>query len=237
METIIDRWEEPSLPVVETDARFPVRRLFCVGQNYVAHAREMGGDPNRQPPCFFCKPSTSVVADGGAVPYPPATSNLHHEVELVVALSQGGSCIPLERALTCVFGFAVGLDLTRRDLQAEAKKAGRPWDMAKGFDAAAPIGELHPASELEGFSELSPDTGGLVGAIELSVNGERRQSGDLSQMTWGVGEIISQLSTLLTLMPGDLIFTGTPSGVGPVERGDQIVARIQGVGELRVAIV
>ena len=227
MEFVIERWAVPSLAVIGTDARFPVRRLFCVGQNYASHAREMGSDPQRRPPCFFMKPSTAVVAGGGAIPYPLATRNLHHEVELVAALSSGGSQVPVDRALDCVFGYAVGLDLTRRDLQSEAKQNGRPWDMAKGFDASAPIGHLRCAREVDP----------RAGAIELSVNGASRQRGELSDMTWDVAEIIAQLSTLVSLLAGDLIFTGTPSGVGPVERGDRIEARIDGVGELQVVII
>ncbi len=206
---------------------FPVRRIFCVGQNYAAHAREMGSDPSRQPPCFFTKPADAVVTGGGTVPYPPATANLHHEIELVVALGSGGAAIEPAAALTCVFGYAAGIDLTRRDLQAAAKAAGLPWDMAKGFDCSAPIGALRPAGEIGHPAR---------GAIGLSVNGSVRQKGDLADMIWSVADVIAQLSQLVVLQAGDLIFTGTPEGVGPVQRGDLLTGTIEGVGSVTVTL-
>ncbi|MEI8395855.1 MAG: fumarylacetoacetate hydrolase family protein [Rhodospirillaceae bacterium] len=223
-------FEPPIRPVVTiagSGAVFPVRRIFCVGQNYAAHAREMGSDPSRQPPCFFTKPADAVVTGGGTVPYPPATANLHHEIELVVALGSGGAAIEPAAALTCVFGYAAGIDLTRRDLQAAAKAAGLPWDMAKGFDCSAPIGALRPAGEIGHPAR---------GAIGLSVNGSVRQKGDLADMIWSVADVIAQLSQLVVLQAGDLIFTGTPEGVGPVQRGDLLTGTIEGVGSVTVTL-
>lgn len=206
---------------------FPVRRIFCVGRNYAEHAREMGGDPSREEPFFFTKPADAVVTDGAPTPYPPKTSDFHHEIELVVALDGGGADVPVGEALDLVFGYAVGLDMTRRDLQAAAKKAGRPWDMAKGFDESAPIGAIATKSDIGHPSR---------GAITLSVNGVPRQEGDLSDMIWSVPETIAFLSTLVRLAPGDLIFTGTPSGVGPVMRGDRLAGFIERVGRLETEI-
>ncbi len=207
---------------------FPLRRIFCVGQNYAEHAREMGGDPSRNPPFFFTKPTDAVVINGAEAAYPGRTENLHHEIELVVALGEGGAEIPVAEAESHIFGYAAGLDLTRRDLQAEAKKAGRPWDMAKGFDASAPIGLIHPAA-LTGHPR--------AGRIALTVNGEIRQQGDLKDMTWSVAEIISILSSYVALAPGDLIFTGTPAGVGSLRRGEVLRGAIDGVGEVETRIV
>lgn len=218
----------PVLPVADSDGSFPVRRVYCVGRNYADHAREMGGNPDREPPFFFGKPSDAVVPGGGDIAYPPLTSNLHHEVELVVALGGGGRDIPVEKALACVFGYAVGIDLTRRDLQAAFKEKGQPWEMAKGFDQSAPVSALMPAAR--GGHPSS-------GAIWLSVDGIERQRGDLAQMTWNVAEVIAHLSAYLLLAPGDLIFTGTPSGVGPLVRGNQVRCGIQGIGELEIALV
>jgi fumarylpyruvate hydrolase len=206
--------------------KFPVRRIFCVGRNYADHAREMGHDPNREPPFFFMKPADALVVGGAPTPYPPATSDLHHEIELVVALGQGGSNIAPADALSHVWGYAVGLDLTRRDLQDVARKAARPWDMAKGFDASAPIGELVPAAGID------PTHGGIA----LMVNGTVRQQGDLAQMIWPVADAIAYLSTLVALAPGDLIFTGTPAGVGPLLRGDVLEGSVAGVGLVRTTI-
>ena len=228
METVIPVPAIPSLSVRGSDARFPVRRVYCVGRNYADHAREMGGDPNREPPFFFGKPQDTVVPGGGALPYPPATANLHHEVELVVALARGGQDLSPEAALACIFGYAVGIDLTRRDLQAKAKDKGQPWDTAKGFDQSAPVSEVVPASTLG-----HPGSG----SIWLQVNGVERQRGDLSQMTWRVPEVISHLSRFFTLAPGDLIFTGTPAGVGALVRGDQVRCGIDGIGELEIRLV
>lgn len=220
----------PSLAVADSDARFPIRRVYCVGRNYADHAREMGAHDQadgREPPFFFSKPADAVVSDG-EVPYPPATANLQHEVELVVALATGGADIPVERALDCVFGYTVGLDLTRRDVQGRAKEKGHPWDMGKGFDASAPTGVLQPAARIG-----HP----VQGAIWLRVNGETRQQGDLAAMSWKVAEVIANLSTYVRLAPGDLIFTGTPAGVSTVVRGDVLEGGIDGVGSLRIRLV
>ena len=207
--------------------RFPVRRIFCVGRNYAAHAREMGHDPDREPPFFFTKPADALVIGGADTPYPPQSNDLHHEMEQVVAIGTGGADIAAAAALGHVWGYAAGLDLTRRDLQAEAKKLGRPWDMAKGFDHSAPIGLLVPAAGI--------DPG--RGRIELRVNGELRQSSDLDQLIWSVPEVIAYLSHLVRLAPGDLIFTGTPEGVAACERGDVLEGMIEGVGPVRTRIV
>ena len=215
-----------TLPVDGSDAVFPVVRVFCVGRNYAEHAVEMGHDPDREPPFFFMKPAVAVVPGGGSLPFPSATEDLHHEIELVVALRSGGTDIPTHGALEHVFGYAVGLDMTRRDLQARAKEAGRPWDMAKGFDRSAPISAIRPADAI-GHPE--------AGAIWLKVNGELRQEGDLAQQIWKVAETIVYLSTLVELRPGDLIMTGTPKGVGRVMRGDVLEGHIDGVGELAVS--
>ena len=212
------------IAVEGTAAVFPVGRVYCVGRNYAEHAIEMGHDPDREPPFFFMKPADAVVPPG-PLPFPVQTQELHHEVELVVALGKGGHAIPEDAALDHVFGYAVGLDMTRRDLQAVAKKAGRPWDMAKGFDQSAPTGSIRTVQEI-GHPEQ--------GAVWLRINGELRQEGDLAQQIWKVPETISYLSTLVTLRPGDLIMTGTPSGVGPVEPGDRLEGHIDGVGDVTV---
>jgi fumarylpyruvate hydrolase len=218
----------PSVAIAATTARFPVHRIYCVGRNYAAHVREMGNDPAREPPTFFTKPADAVVANGAAVPYPPRTTSLHHEVELVVAIGEGGAAIPATEALRHVYGYAVGNDLTRRDLQNEAKKHGRPWDTSKGFDHSAPVGTIR---RVEG------ENGHLTrGAIWLEVNGASRQSADLSEMIWSVPQVIAELSQFFRLMPGDLIFTGTPEGVGPLERGDRIECGIEGLETLRNTI-
>jgi fumarylpyruvate hydrolase len=214
-----------TVEVAGTDAVFPVARVYCVGRNYAEHSREMGHDPDREPPFFFMKPADAVVPPG-RLPFPGRTQELHHEVELVVALGEGGSDIPEERALDHVFGYAVGLDMTRRDLQAAAKEARRPWDMAKGFDQSAPTGPIRPAAEIGHPAR---------GAVWLRINGQPRQEGDLAQQIWSVPETISYLSTLVTLRPGDLIMTGTPKGVGPVEPGDRLEGHIDGVGDLSVS--
>lgn len=216
-----------SVPVRGTLGRFPVHRIYCVGRNYAAHTIEMGGDPNREAPFFFQKNPDSVVLDGGDFPYPPRSSNVHHEIELVVALSRGGKDIPIERALDHVYGYAVGLDMTRRDLQDECKKAGRPWEIGKAFEHSAPMGEIVPAS-LIGHPEN--------GAIWLKVNGEIRQQGDLNHMIWKVPEMISYLSGLFELQPGDLIMSGTPSGVGAIVRGDVMEGHVEGIGTLRAKV-
>jgi fumarylpyruvate hydrolase len=216
-----------SLEIQGLEQRFPVRRIFCVGRNYAEHSREMGGDPARETPFFFTKPASAIVANNAVIAYPARTANLHHEIELVVALNQPASAISVERARECVYGYAVGNDLTRRDLQGEAKQAGRPWDTGKGFDNSAPVSALVPRSQCGWLAS---------GAISLSVNGELRQSGDLSQMIWSVEEIIAELSTLFSLHPGDLIFTGTPAGVGAVGPGDVMEGRIDCVGRLLTTI-
>jgi fumarylpyruvate hydrolase len=216
-----------SLPV-DGGGSIAVRRIYCVGQNYRAHALEMGGDPDRQLPFFFTKPADAILHDGATMPYPPMTEALEHEVELVVALGGGGANVAVTDALALVMGYAVGLDMTRRDLQAAAKKAGRPWDMAKGFDHSAPCGKLMPAAR-SGVMDS--------GAIWLRVNGEMRQSSDLSLMIWRVPEVIAELSRYVTLMPGDLIYTGTPENVGAVRIGDLLRAHVDGLAELHVTIV
>ncbi len=221
-------WENPSLPIFGSEALFPVRRIYCVGRNYAAHAREMGHDPDREPPFFFAKPADSIVPNGGDVPYPVATKNLHPEIELVVALGEGGWNIPVGSANDCIFGYGVGLDLTRRDMQGVAKDMGRPWDLSKGFDNAAPMTALRPVSEV-GHIES--------GTISLTVNGERRQKGDLADMIWNVPETINYLSSLIELKAGDLIFTGTPDGVAAIERGDILEGHVDGLDDLRVELI
>ncbi|MBP2229892.1 fumarylpyruvate hydrolase [Azospirillum agricola] len=222
----IPLWTQPSVPVTGGDP-FPVRRIYCVGRNYAAHAREMGADPDREPPFFFLKPADAIVADGATTPYPPKTANLHHEIELVVAIAKGGRDIPVATALEHVFGYAVGLDMTRRDLQNAAKKEGKPWDMGKGFDQSAPCSAIRTVADIG-----HPDKG----AITVSVNGALRQKGDLSDLIWSVAETISYLSGLVELQPGDLIYTGTPEGVGPVVAGDVLTGAVEGVGTLTLTI-
>jgi len=208
--------------------RFPVRRIFCVGRNYADHAREMGSDPDREPPFFFTKPADAVLIAGADMPYPPQTESLHFEMELVLAIGTGGADIAAADALDHIYGYAAGLDMTWRDLQDAAKKTGRPWDMAKGFDASAPIGEIAPASRIGHPA---------AGRIELRTGDTLRQSSDLSMMIWSVPEIISTLSGLVRLEPGDLVMTGTPAGVGAVARGDRLEGRIEGVGSVSTTIV
>jgi fumarylpyruvate hydrolase len=220
----------PHNPVTVPIARgglFAVRRVYCVGRNYAEHIIEMGND-TRDPPFFFAKPADAVVVGGAAIPYPPQTADFHHEIELVVAIGKDGTDIAVEQALDHVYGYAAGLDMTRRDLQAMAKKAGRPWEMAKGFDFSAPIGTIEPASSIGHPA---------AGAITLVVNGTERQRGDLGDQIWSVGETIAYLSQFVTLRAGDLIMTGTPAGVGAVVRGDVIEGTIAGVGTVRTAIV
>ncbi len=216
-----------SVEVRGTSDRFPVHRIYCVGRNYADHAREMGGDPDREPPFFFMKPADSVVPSGASIPYPSRTTNFHHELELVIALGKGGHNIPVDRALDHVYGYAVGNDFTRRDLQTALRNVGRPWDVSKGFDRAAAIGAIRPVS-----------AGGhvLKGHMYLKVNGELRQDNDLAQMIWSVPEIIAELSTFFDLEAGDLIYTGTPAGVGPLKAGDRIEAGIDGLDTLTTTI-
>jgi fumarylpyruvate hydrolase len=225
---VIPAWDLPALPVKGTEALFPVRRIHCVGRNYAEHAREMGGDPDREPPFFFSKPPDAIVPDGGDVPYPPQTQKLAYEMELVVAVGKGGANVARDAALDHVFGYAVGIDLTRRDLQAAAKEKGRPWEPGKAFDKSAPVSTIHPASEIG-----HPTSG----RIWLQVNGEVRQQGDLSQMIWPVRDIIAYLSQLYALQPGDLIYTGTPAGVGMVKQGDELHGGVDGVERISVRIV
>lgn len=215
-----------SVAVRDSMDRFPVHRVYCVGRNYAAHAREMGHD-DREPPFFFLKNPDDVVEADTPVPYPPLTADLHHEVELVVALASGGSDIPVESALSHVYGYAIGLDLTRRDVQAEAKKAARPWATAKAFAHSAPIGAIVPAATIGHPAK---------GTLTATVNGEARQEGDLADMIWSVPEIIAHLSQWFVLAPGDLIFTGTPAGVGELKRGDVVIGAIEGLGQLEVRI-
>lgn len=217
---------QPMLPIVG-GGRFPVGRIFCVGRNYAEHAREMG-DAVAEPPFFFIKPASCLPTTPGKLPYPPRTEDLHHEVELVVALELGGADIAEADALRHVFGYAAGLDMTRRDLQGAAKDKRRPWDMGKSFDGAAPVGAITPAAEAGDLGDV---------AIALTVDGETRQSGRTSEMLWNVPAIIAELSTYIRLMPGDLIFTGTPAGVGAVVRGNVLEARIEGLAPLEVEIV
>lgn len=218
----------PTVQVVGSALCFPVRRIFCVARNYPEHAREMGMGDGRAPPFFFTKPADAVIASGSDVPYPPRTANLHHEIELVVALGAGGRSIGIDTALSLVFGYAVGNDLTRRDVQAAAKEQGRPWDVAKGFDHAAPITPIVPVALAD-----HPTSG----RIWLEVNGMPRQQGDLSDMIWSVPEVIAELSTWFELAPGDLVFTGTPAGVGPLVPGDLVQGGVEGVGVLEHRIV
>ena len=215
---------QPAVPV-EGGGLFPVRRIYCVGRNYAAHAREMG-DTGREPPFFFAKPADAVVPGGATIPYPPDTADLHHEVELVVAIGREGVDVPVERALELVYGYAVGVDLTRRDRQAELKAKARPWELAKGFDRSAPVAPIRPASR--GHVER--------GLIRLSIGGELRQSGDIADMIWSPAEVIATLSRSFALQPGDLIFTGTPEGVGPVQRGETLTGEIDGLPTLEVTL-
>ncbi len=217
-----------TLPVAGATARFPVHRVYCVGRNYAAHAVEMGHDPDRDPPFFFQKNPSNLASDGADFPYPPMTGDVHHEIELMVALGAGGSDIPVERARDCVWGYGVGIDMTRRDLQAEAKKLGRPWESAKAFEHSAPCGPIIPAAEIG-----HPDEG----AIWLKVDGAMRQEGDLAQLIWKVPEVIAELSRLFELRAGDIIMTGTPAGVGPVQRGEVLEGNIDGVGTLTTRVV
>jgi fumarylpyruvate hydrolase len=228
MEYAITPPARPWLPVRGSDAIFPVHRIYCVGRNYAAHTIEMGGDPDREEPFFFQKNPDNLVKDGGDFPYPPRSSDVHHEIEMVVALGSGGRDIPLDRALDCVFAYGVALDMTRRDLQGQCKKAGRPWEIGKAFEQSAPCTELVRAAEIGHPAD---------GDIWLKVNGETRQQGDLNHMIWKVPEMISYLSGLFELAPGDLILSGTPSGVGPVTRGDTLHGHVDRVGDLHCKVV
>ena len=232
MTYVIQPPAQASLPVAGSDQQFPVRRLYCVGRNYAAHAREMGFDPDREPPFFFCKPADSVVpvAKGKVLEldYPVETSNYHYEIELVVAIGKGGRDIPQEQANEHVWGYAVGLDMTRRDRQMQMREMGRPWELGKAFDRSAPIGPLHPASEVG-----HPQHAG----IWLQVNGSDKQRSDIDKLIWSVPETIAYLSRFFELQPGDLIMTGTPEGVGPVIKGDLMVGGVDGLGEIQARVI
>lgn len=219
--------EQATLSVAGSTERFPVHRVYCVGRNYAAHAVEMGHDPDKEPPFFFQKNPDNLVADATEFPYPTASNDVHHEIELLVALHSGGEDIAVEDALDCVFGYGVSLDMTRRDLQGEMKKLGRPWEIGKAFEMSAPAGPISAVADVG-----HPD----AGEIWLKINDEVRQSGDLNQMIWKTAEMIAILSTLFTLRPGDVILTGTPAGVGPVQRGDSMHGHVAGVGDLRLTV-
>jgi fumarylpyruvate hydrolase len=232
MSDVIPAWERLAIPVAGGDGSFPVRRIFCVGRNYADHAKEMGGDASKEPPFFFTKSADAIVPvvppNVGRVAYPLATSNYHHEIELVVAIGASGVKLTPEHAQALVFGYAVGLDMTRRDLQNEMREKKRPWDIGKSFAQAAPIAPIHRTAA----------TGVLArGAIELDVNGTARQRGDLADMIWDVPHVLAFLSQLYRLEPGDLIFTGTPAGVGAVKAGDRLDGRIAGLSPLSIEIV
>jgi fumarylpyruvate hydrolase len=223
-------FQEPSIssvPIAGSELEFPVHRIYCVGRNYSEHAREMGFEPDREAPFFFAKPSDAVVRDGATIPYALATQNLHHEIELVVAIGKDGVNIASESALEHVYGYAVGIDMTRRDLQLAARDKGRPWDVGKGYDQSAPIGAIRSATAIG-----HPSSGG----IRLDVNGERRQSADLKDLLWPVPDLIAELSKLFVLRAGDLLFTGTPAGVGPVKPGDELHGAVDGVGAISIKI-
>jgi fumarylpyruvate hydrolase len=224
---VIDPPATVSLPIRGIDQRFPVRRIYCVGRNYAAHAKEMGKDPEREPPFFFQKPSDALVEDGGVVPYPPQTTNLHHEIEWVVAIGRGGRNIQVTDANAHVFGYSVGIDLTRRDLQNAAKDLGRPWEWGKSFDHSAPCAALVTAAEI-GHPQ--------AGRIWLSVNGVIRQQGDIADLIWSVPEVIAEISASMRLEPGDLIYTGTPAGVGAVQPGDVLEGGVEGVANIQIRI-
>jgi fumarylpyruvate hydrolase len=217
---------QPAIAVAGTSKMFPVRRIWCVGRNYIEHIREMGQD-ERAPPFFFAKPADAIVPDGGIVPYPPLTKDLHHEVELVVALKSGGRNIPVAKANDCIYGYAVGIDLTRRDLQIASRDVKRPWEIGKAFDGSAPCGALRPAGEIGHPTK---------GKITIKANGKVRQDGDLNQMIWNIPECISKLSEMVQLAAGDIIMTGTPSGVGATVAGDKLECEVEGVGKLTVTI-
>ncbi len=227
MEYAIPCPPQASLSVVGTESRFPIRRVFCVGRNYAAHAREMGKDPEREPPFFFTKPADAVIESPCTVPYPPLTNDLHHEMELVVAIGKGGADIPRDAVMDHIWGAAVGIDLTRRDLQAEAKKMGRPWDWGKAFDLSAPMSPIVPIQQVTSLE---------TGRIWLAVNGEVRQDADIADMIWSVRDHVAYLSQSMTLVPGDLVMTGTPAGVAAVTPGDVMTGGVDGIGTLDVTI-
>ena len=232
MNYVFEPEPQVAVPVVGSDAYYPVRRIYCVGRNYAAHAREMGFDPDREPPFFFCKPDNSIVVVPPGktvdVAYPSQSSDYQHEIELVVAIGKAGRDITVERANEHVFGYAVGLDMTRRDLQLRARDKGRPWELGKAFDASAPIAPIHPASKIGHPTQ---------GAVWVQVDGADRQRSDIAKLIWSVPEVIANLSIFFELQPGDLIYTGTPEGVGKVERGQTMRGGVDGLGELSVRVV
>ncbi|MDH3668364.1 MAG: fumarylacetoacetate hydrolase family protein [Paracoccaceae bacterium] len=227
MEYAIKPPTRPWLPIRGSDAIFPIHRIYCVGRNYAAHTIEMGGDPDREEPFFFQKNPDNLVTKGADFPYPARSEDVHHEIEMAVALGSGGRDIPVDQALDCVWGYGVALDMTRRDLQAQCKKAGRPWEIGKAFEQSAPCSDLVPAAEIGHPSD---------GAIWLKVNGETLQEGDLNHMIWKVPEMITYLSGLFELAPGDLILSGTPAGVGPVKRGDELHGHVDGLHDLHCRV-
>jgi fumarylpyruvate hydrolase len=232
MKYAIAGWDVPTVPVAGTDLRYPVRHIYCVGRNYAEHAKEMGGDATKEPPFFFTKPADAVVPvvppATGEIFYPMATKNFHHEIELVVAIGERGAMVAPEQAQALIYGYAVGLDMTRRDLQNQMREIKRPWDIGKSFAQAAPIGPIHPVGEVGHLSR---------GRISVEVNGTVKQQGDLADMIWDVPHMLHFLSQYYELLPGDLVFTGTPSGVAAVVAGDTMVGRIESLGELRVRVV
>lgn len=228
MDLVIDAPKTVTLPVADNGARFPVRRIYCVGRNYAAHAVEMGHDPDKEPPFFFQKPSDTILQPGEDFPYPSKSEDVHYEVEQVIAIGRGGADITVKDALDHVFGYGVGLDMTRRDLQGQAKKMGRPWDVGKSFDHSAPMSAIHPVSKIGHPAE---------GAVTLKLNGKLKQNGDLNQLIWKGEEVISYLSGLFTLQPGDIIMTGTPAGVGAVVPGDVMEGEVLGIDRIKVAVV
>ncbi len=227
MSYVIDPPHMPTLPVRGTRDLFPIHRIYCVGRNYADHAREMGHDPDRDPPFFFQKNPDTIVLSGGNFPYPDKSQDVHFELELVVALTKGGKDISIDDAMDCVFGYAVGLDMTRRDLQGEAKKMGRPWEVGKAFEYSAPCSEIVPARDIGHPTDAR---------IWLEVNGKLRQDGNINQLIWNIPETISYLSGLFTLAPGDLIYSGTPAGVGAINRGDELIGQVDGVGEISITV-
>ena len=228
MDYVLTPPAQPWVAVHGEDAGFPVRRIFCVGRNYAAHAREMGKDPDREPPFFFTKPADTVVENGAKIPYPKLTENFHFEIELVIAIDKEGSDVSEDKALDLVYGYAVGIDLTRRDLQFVARDAGRPWDWGKAFDMSAPCAPIHKVSDCGHIDS---------GRIWLNVNGDVKQDADIKDLIWSVPEIISICSHAHVLKPGDLIYTGTPAGVGPINRGDKITGGVDGLTDINIEIV
>ena len=226
-EFVIEKPPVPTIPVAGTDAVFPVRRVYCIGRNYAAHAVEMGHDPDREPPFFFQK-NPNNLDPSGEFPYPPHSNDVHFEVEMTVALKSGGTNIPIENALEHVYGYGLSLDMTRRDLQGEAKKLGRPWEIGKAFERSGPVGPLHQVAAVGHLDH---------GRVALSVNGTLRQEGDLNQMIWKVPEMISYLSEYFELAAGDVIMSGTPAGVGPIQRGDVMIMSVDGLGSMEVKVV